>query len=403
VSGRQAKRARSEQREQRERNDLSRLGAYWHGGPAGLTGKILPPAATGKTGYVGGGRDDRVYITPRVSFATLYACHYREPMLYAVWPDSEPEPDPEIAHLVQNARDARDSLMTSSATILFTRSPSRDEIDTAQTKLTASFVAAGVPRGAALAMLCWDPPPSPPCELCTAEQLTPRLHEDNVCWVALCETCDVPMVVWKQHGTDPSGDELDHMGRHLGRIAESFFGSAWHVDTSMRSIPDHFHAHARATTTRTTEPSPSLPLRVCSLPEAIDVVESDPPRAIVSLVNSADAVPFRHERHLLRECLDIHLPGDPMAAGAAEVDAVIDFAQEIGPEPGVLVHCDMGMSRSTAAAWIMLITWEWDPAEALEALAAAHPAGRPFMPNAMMTEAAATALAERGLIPKRAA
>ena len=48
------------------------------------------------------------------------------------------------------------------------------------------------------------------CELCEAARMTPWHHEDDVCWVADCEVCDVPMVVWKQHSPTPPDDALDH-------------------------------------------------------------------------------------------------------------------------------------------------------------------------------------------------
>ena len=41
------------------------------------------------------------------------------------------------------------------------------------------------------------------CELCEAARITAWHHEDDVCWVADCEICMVPMVVWKQHGPEP--------------------------------------------------------------------------------------------------------------------------------------------------------------------------------------------------------
>ena len=33
------------------------------------------------------------------------------------------------------------------------------------------------------------------CELCRAARITPWYHEDEICWVAECEICAVPMVV----------------------------------------------------------------------------------------------------------------------------------------------------------------------------------------------------------------
>ena len=86
------------------------------------------------------------------------------------------------------------------------------------------------------------------CELCEAAKITPWHHEDDVCWVADCEICDVPMVVWKQHSATPPDDALDHMLGQLQRVADARFGAGeYSVDKVMRQIPDHFHAHARDT------------------------------------------------------------------------------------------------------------------------------------------------------------
>jgi hypothetical protein len=84
------------------------------------------------------------------------------------------------------------------------------------------------------------------CELCEAARLTTWYHEDDICWVAECEICAVPMVVWRQHGTDPPAEVLDHMIAALGKAADEVLGAGvWTVDAVMRQIPDHFHAHAR--------------------------------------------------------------------------------------------------------------------------------------------------------------
>jgi len=85
-----------------------------------------------------------------------------------------------------------------------------------------------------------------PCELCEAARITPWHHEDDVCWVADCEICDVPMVVWKRHGPAPPDDAREHMLARLTEVATARFGAdGFHIDGVMRQIPDHFHAHAR--------------------------------------------------------------------------------------------------------------------------------------------------------------
>lgn len=84
------------------------------------------------------------------------------------------------------------------------------------------------------------------CDLCEAARLTTWHAEDDVCWVADCEVCDVPIVVWRHHGADPPGADVDHMLAVLGAVADECFGpGAWKLDRVMRQIPDHFHAHAR--------------------------------------------------------------------------------------------------------------------------------------------------------------
>ena len=46
------------------------------------------------------------------------------------------------------------------------------------------------------------------CELCEAARITEWYHEDDTCWVADCEVCGVPMVVWKHHGNQPPEAEV---------------------------------------------------------------------------------------------------------------------------------------------------------------------------------------------------
>jgi hypothetical protein len=82
------------------------------------------------------------------------------------------------------------------------------------------------------------------CDLCEAVRMTEWFHEDDVCWIAECEICAVPMVVWRSHGTEPPEDARTHMMEHLGRIAEARMGEHY-FDGHMRNIPDHFHVHAR--------------------------------------------------------------------------------------------------------------------------------------------------------------
>jgi hypothetical protein len=76
--------------------------------------------------------------------------------------------------------------------------------------------------------------------------MTTWYHDDDLCWIADCEVCDVPMVVWKQHGAAPPDADVARMIELLEqKAAERFDGAEFKIDRVMRQIPDHFHAHAR--------------------------------------------------------------------------------------------------------------------------------------------------------------
>lgn len=84
------------------------------------------------------------------------------------------------------------------------------------------------------------------CELCEAAILTRRYHEDELCWIADCEICLVPMVVWRSHDPAPSDDVRTALLARLAAVADAEFGAGgWRADDHMRNIPDHYHAHAR--------------------------------------------------------------------------------------------------------------------------------------------------------------
>ncbi|CAB4945262.1 unannotated protein [freshwater metagenome] len=83
------------------------------------------------------------------------------------------------------------------------------------------------------------------CDLCEAARLTEWFYEDDVCWIAECEICAVPMVVWRVHSTSPASETLSHMHAKLADVVETHFTFEHFVDDNMRNIPDHYHAHAR--------------------------------------------------------------------------------------------------------------------------------------------------------------
>ena len=83
------------------------------------------------------------------------------------------------------------------------------------------------------------------CDLCEAARITPWYYEDDICWIAECEICATPMVVWRGHGIDPPAEELTHMHTQLAGVVVEHFTFEHYVDDNMRNIPDHYHAHAR--------------------------------------------------------------------------------------------------------------------------------------------------------------
>ena len=83
------------------------------------------------------------------------------------------------------------------------------------------------------------------CELCEAARLTEWFYEDDECWIAECELCAVPMVVWRTHQTTPPEPIRSVLWARLSAVVTEYYDFEHYVDDNMRSIPDHYHAHAR--------------------------------------------------------------------------------------------------------------------------------------------------------------
>ena len=83
------------------------------------------------------------------------------------------------------------------------------------------------------------------CELCEAARLTEWFFEDDECWIAECESCYVPMVVWRVHDNAPSDDVKARLHGKLGVVVAEHFEYEHYIDDNLRQIPEHYHAHAR--------------------------------------------------------------------------------------------------------------------------------------------------------------
>ena len=83
------------------------------------------------------------------------------------------------------------------------------------------------------------------CDLCEAARITPWFYEDDLCWVAECEFCAVPMVVLRSHVREPDDGVKAELHERLASVVREHFDFEHWVDDNMRNIPDHYHAHAR--------------------------------------------------------------------------------------------------------------------------------------------------------------
>lgn len=83
------------------------------------------------------------------------------------------------------------------------------------------------------------------CELCEEARLGEWFHEDEDCWVAECESCSVPMVVWRNHDPSPPAEVKAMLAERLAMVVAREFDYEHFVDDNLRTIPTHYHAHAR--------------------------------------------------------------------------------------------------------------------------------------------------------------
>jgi len=87
------------------------------------------------------------------------------------------------------------------------------------------------------------------CPLCWARRKTHRYFEDELCWIADCEKCKVPMIILKRHSMRITEAEYDHLTENLSRVADSALGiDSYFIDRHQKKIRDHLHWHARRVT-----------------------------------------------------------------------------------------------------------------------------------------------------------
>jgi predicted protein tyrosine phosphatase len=141
-------------------------------------------------------------------------------------------------------------------------------------------------------------------------------------------------------------------------------------------------------------------IHVCSLARIADTVAETGARHLLTLINAATPVPRPESipaaNHLFIGVNDIVEPMDGMTPPNLDhVAALIDFARTWDRTSPMVVHCFAGISRSTAAAYIIACTLRPDLDE--RALATSIRAQSPTAtPNALLVRLADAHLGREG-------
>lgn len=145
---------------------------------------------------------------------------------------------------------------------------------------------------------------------------------------------------------------------------------------------------------------PSAAIHVCPLRLVPATVAATGARHLLSVINQQQIPPtpagIAPDDHLRIAVNDIAVPQDGLVhPSSRHIDAIVAFARRWNHTGPVVVHCLAGISRSTAATFIMLCDLNPKSPEAWIAaqIRAASPTA---MPNALMIELADQVLGRRG-------
>jgi hypothetical protein len=85
------------------------------------------------------------------------------------------------------------------------------------------------------------------CDLCLLKRKT-NVYIDNEYFIIMdCDSCHVPMIVWKEHTMDVPDPDKQMMETFLTEVANQFYeGKGYFIDKNQRDILDHIHWHARS-------------------------------------------------------------------------------------------------------------------------------------------------------------
>jgi len=148
----------------------------------------------------------------------------------------------------------------------------------------------------------------------------------------------------------------------------------------------------------------TIEIEVASRPEASDILSS-PERCaefscLISIGHGQDPLPTGYEN--ARRKLRLVIADVTTDDGATQEDVrqIIELADDLRRDTGkVLIHCEAGVSRSTAAALIMHACWlgPGREREAMDRVRAQRPVA---MPNPRMVQLADRLLKRRGRLMK---
>ena len=87
------------------------------------------------------------------------------------------------------------------------------------------------------------------CDLCLLKRKI-NVYIDNEYFIIMdCDSCQVPMIVWKEHTMDVPDPDKQMMEAFLIEVANQFYeswdGKGYFIDKNQRDVLDHIHWHAR--------------------------------------------------------------------------------------------------------------------------------------------------------------
>ena len=84
------------------------------------------------------------------------------------------------------------------------------------------------------------------CDLCLLKRKS-NVYIDNEYFIIMdCDSCHVPMIVWKEHTMDVPDPDEQIMEAFLTEVANRFYeGKSYFIDKNQRAVLDHIHWHAR--------------------------------------------------------------------------------------------------------------------------------------------------------------